>query len=182
MITKAEFDAWSRKEKAKTLWLGGLTFRWSDQGGRTILYRHWPHLCCWSWSLSFGPSHPSHPKWHLGRMTHNAGGQCRIGVGVGEICFSWQKYDRIASSRFRDKKVNWDREHGRNTIMAKVDTWPVKRHSIRIELMKRDLCPECGGCFDTGWECNDCRFDGRSDPDFDSWIKREIAIEEAQAS
>jgi ribosomal protein L37E len=25
--------------------------------------------------------------------------------------------------------------------------------------IKNDLCPECGGELDTGWECNDCGFD-----------------------
>lgn len=25
--------------------------------------------------------------------------------------------------------------------------------------IERDICPECGGELDTGWECNDCGFD-----------------------
>ena len=27
--------------------------------------------------------------------------------------------------------------------------------------MRFEYCPSCGGCLDTGWECNDCQRDWR---------------------
>ena len=38
-------------------------------------------------------------------------------------------------------------------------TFPVVGLIARKELSKNDICPECGGGLDTGWECNDCEFD-----------------------
>jgi hypothetical protein len=32
---------------------------------------------------------------------------------------------------------------------------PVLRH----HRIKNDICPECAGSLDTGWECNSCGFD-----------------------
>lgn len=29
-------------------------------------------------------------------------------------------------------------------------------------MVKRNICPMCGGSLDTGWECNDCGHDARS--------------------
>lgn len=29
----------------------------------------------------------------------------------------------------------------------------------------QDICPECGGSLDTGWECNDCGFDAKPEAD-----------------
>jgi hypothetical protein len=31
--------------------------------------------------------------------------------------------------------------------------------NLRRDRIWQDLCPECGGELDTGWECNDCGFD-----------------------
>lgn len=39
--------------------------------------------------------------------------------------------------------------------------FPAKTRPVRLELIKEDVCPECGGSLDTGWECNDCDFDAR---------------------
>jgi hypothetical protein len=30
---------------------------------------------------------------------------------------------------------------------------------VRIDCIIENLCPECGGELDTGWECNRCYFD-----------------------
>ena len=37
------------------------------------------------------------------------------------------------------------------------------RREIREHLINQDICPECRGEFDTGWECNDCGFDGMAE-------------------
>lgn len=44
---------------------------------------------------------------------------------------------------------------------AKVRTWPVKSDVLRLALVKDDICPECGGALDTGWECNRCGYDAQ---------------------
>ena len=39
-------------------------------------------------------------------------------------------------------------------------TYPVQNKTVRQAIIRQhDLCPECGGELDTGWECNDCGFD-----------------------
>lgn len=32
---------------------------------------------------------------------------------------------------------------------------------LRQRAVERDICPECGGALDTGWECNECGYDAR---------------------
>jgi tRNA(Ile2) C34 agmatinyltransferase TiaS len=32
----------------------------------------------------------------------------------------------------------------------------------KIRLAKNDICPECRGELDTGWECNSCGYDAMS--------------------
>jgi len=38
---------------------------------------------------------------------------------------------------------------------------PAKSLAVRKDLAMQDICPECGGSLDTGWECNSCNFDAR---------------------
>lgn len=37
--------------------------------------------------------------------------------------------------------------------------FPIQSVAIRKATAMRDICPECGGELDTGWECNSCGFD-----------------------
>lgn len=30
-----------------------------------------------------------------------------------------------------------------------------------VDLVEQDVCPQCGGELDTGWECNECGFDAQ---------------------
>ena len=39
--------------------------------------------------------------------------------------------------------------------------WPIKNGTTRRHSIKIDICPECGGELDTGYECNACGFDGQ---------------------
>ncbi len=39
--------------------------------------------------------------------------------------------------------------------------FPAKSPVLRRSLARRDICPECGGALDTGWECNMCGYDAR---------------------
>lgn len=34
---------------------------------------------------------------------------------------------------------------------------------LRRSLARRDICPQCGGELDTGWECNDCGYDAMNE-------------------
>ena len=41
--------------------------------------------------------------------------------------------------------------------------YPVKTPYLRWALVNTfDICPECGGALDTGWECNTCKYDAIS--------------------
>lgn len=46
-------------------------------------------------------------------------------------------------------------------------------------IVEREQCPECGGVLDTGWECNDCGHDGRTEAR--ATIDTAIAGEDADA-
>jgi hypothetical protein len=41
--------------------------------------------------------------------------------------------------------------------------FPAHRIMLRRSLARRDVCPECGGALDTGWECNDCGYDAKTE-------------------
>jgi hypothetical protein len=41
--------------------------------------------------------------------------------------------------------------------------FPIKSAPLRRSYARRDVCPECGGELDTGWECNDCNYDARDE-------------------
>lgn len=44
-------------------------------------------------------------------------------------------------------------------MLDKIAKYPAARRS----LARRDICPECRGALDTGWECNDCGYDARAE-------------------
>lgn len=39
--------------------------------------------------------------------------------------------------------------------------FPITRAVLRRALAREDICPQCGGALDTGFECNDCGYDAR---------------------
>lgn len=41
--------------------------------------------------------------------------------------------------------------------------FPIQSEPLRRWYAKQDICPECGGELDTGWECNRCRYDAQKD-------------------
>lgn len=41
--------------------------------------------------------------------------------------------------------------------------FPTKSPALRRSLARRDICPECGGALDTGWECNACGYDAKAE-------------------
>ena len=40
---------------------------------------------------------------------------------------------------------------------------PIIGVGLRGYWARRDVCPECGGNLDTGWECNMCGYDAKPD-------------------
>ena len=42
-----------------------------------------------------------------------------------------------------------------------MDMWefPIKQPELRRAVAHENICPECGGELDTGWECNACNYD-----------------------
>jgi tRNA(Ile2) C34 agmatinyltransferase TiaS len=45
--------------------------------------------------------------------------------------------------------------------MKSLPLYPVRRPVLRRSLARQDICPECGGALDTGWECNSCGYDAQ---------------------
>ncbi len=41
--------------------------------------------------------------------------------------------------------------------------FPIQTPILRRLCAANNLCPECGGELDTGWECNDCGYDARDE-------------------
>jgi hypothetical protein len=41
--------------------------------------------------------------------------------------------------------------------------FPAHRIVLRRSLARRDICPECGGELDAGYECNDCDYDAKTE-------------------
>ena len=37
--------------------------------------------------------------------------------------------------------------------------FPVNHRELQEAYVADDICPDCGGELDTGWECNDCKSD-----------------------
>ena len=43
-------------------------------------------------------------------------------------------------------------------------TFPIKSPALRRHCARElERCPQCGGCLDTGWECNDCMYDAMAE-------------------
>ncbi|KVC81406.1 hypothetical protein [Burkholderia ubonensis] len=37
--------------------------------------------------------------------------------------------------------------------------FPLVSPAVRRHAIENDMCPQCSGLLDVGWECNDCGFD-----------------------
>jgi tRNA(Ile2) C34 agmatinyltransferase TiaS len=42
-------------------------------------------------------------------------------------------------------------------------SFPLSSQALRQFYARRDICPECGGELDTGWECLRCGYDAQRD-------------------
>lgn len=43
-----------------------------------------------------------------------------------------------------------------------VERFPVQSEAVRRHLIAEDVCPDCGGSLDVGWECGACRANFRA--------------------
>ena len=44
-------------------------------------------------------------------------------------------------------------------IRGSVKRWPVESPAVRRALVLDNVCPDCSGDLDTGWECIECEAD-----------------------
>lgn len=67
------------------------------------------------------------------------------------------------------KELGWDIEVLRAVKEGGRDGPYIVNPRRRAEAIRRDICPQCLGELDTGYECNDCGFDCRPElePDHD---------------
>lgn len=65
-----------------------------------------------------------------------------------------------------------DGEHGPH------GPFPIQSPILRRLCAQDDLCPQCGGELDTGWECNDCGYDARDEAYPPDRRERDAAIDE----
>ena len=49
----------------------------------------------------------------------------------------------------------------KSAALRSVKSYPVKSGAVLRTLVSVDVCPECGGELDTGWECNGCGYDAQ---------------------
>lgn len=82
-----EIRRWSRRRKWRHPFAGLAFFRrTSDPTVTDLVSRHWPHLMCWSWGLS----------WHRQKGDERYGWRpIRLGnsILVWRLRLSWQDYD-----------------------------------------------------------------------------------------
>jgi hypothetical protein len=103
---------WSRRQKLRTLYLGGLSISKTNVGG-ICFARHWPHLLCWQWSVSINPFRPGFDTYrrflaHVGR--YNGGGVQAYVIILGcRFGFSRQPYDWMVARQRRDEALGYVR-------------------------------------------------------------------------
>jgi tRNA(Ile2) C34 agmatinyltransferase TiaS len=54
--------------------------------------------------------------------------------------------------------------------------YPINSPALRRAAARNEICPECGGCLDTGWECNDCKYDARDEAYPPEQRQRDMAL------
>lgn len=90
---------WSFWRKVRNPFAGLTFWTWDSGGGLQLACRHWPHLMCWSWILSWrwpDGKGGEHHHWGIWHHRHNIGGW----FVVGPLWFSWQdEIPNLPSSR-----------------------------------------------------------------------------------
>ena len=95
------FDAWDRaKRRANPI--AGLRFFQSTSSGRcvNVASRHWPHLLCWQWLLTWSPPAPDGPRFWFKFFPAYGDGVPRWTLHLlrlGYLHFQRQNYDRMAA-------------------------------------------------------------------------------------
>jgi hypothetical protein len=91
-----ELSRWSLRKKLRHPFAGLRWFTRDSGGGLNIVSRHWPHMLCWSWLLSW--HWPDRRKgegsrWRPFVYRHNGGGW----ASAGPFRLHWQNYDWMIS-------------------------------------------------------------------------------------
>lgn len=101
----AEFETWDRKWKRRYGWRGGLRFfsKTNTPGRWVIVSRHWPHLLCWSWSVSAGfcrrPSYDSPRRFVL--SIDRRSGHVELRLFWPFISVHWQRSEHMIGMNHR---------------------------------------------------------------------------------
>jgi hypothetical protein len=98
-----EFDAWDRAHRARNIF-AGLRLFYGTSDGRIInlASRHWPHLLCWQWIVSWCRPFPGYQRqfFRLHREGPGAAGGESLTLHLfwlGYLHYSRQASDRIAA-------------------------------------------------------------------------------------
>ena len=104
---------WGFWQKLRNPFAGLRCLTRDSGGGLIIISRHWPHMLCWSWSVSWrwpdGGKSGTHHKWGFHRSIHNGGGW----VVGGPLWLHWQTYSYVASGCHEDRLNKWLMRRGR---------------------------------------------------------------------
>lgn len=100
------FDAWDRHMRRHQGWGAGLSFWKRDSGGGLIIAaRHWPHLLCWQWLLTWQARGSKREFFRVWKLGPGAAGGLHVGLRLfwlGQLVYQRQASDRIASFSYPD--------------------------------------------------------------------------------
>jgi len=69
-----------------------------------------------------------------------------------------------AMKRMKQRQHRPLKKHANETFKNTEQKYPVNSPALRHYIARYDeICPECGGCLDTGWECNSCGYDAMNE-------------------
>lgn len=119
-----DYKAWSLAWKRRLGWRAGLSFwRRDSAGGLTIASRHWPHLLCWSWLVSWQrvPLGFRLGPWRFSRTMFG------LAFGRRQIVLHRQRYDYMPAVNLSREAppINWAYVRGE---VASPRMWPAEQH------------------------------------------------------
>ena len=90
------FEAWDRKQRRARPFAGLAFFRPASDASTIIASRHWPHLLCWQWLLSWKPYRADETRRWL-KLYRDTDTWTLHVARLGFLYFKRQRYDRMAA-------------------------------------------------------------------------------------